>query len=64
MTGQADDYSMPTRALFGLSAAVFAQRDGKILILKRAVGEATGGWYLPGGAVEAGEDIEAGAATC
>lgn len=52
---------MPPRALFGLSTAVFVQRDGKILVLKRAVGEATGGWYLPGGAVEAGEDIEAGA---
>jgi 8-oxo-dGTP diphosphatase len=41
--------------LFRLSTAVYAQRDGKILILKRAVGEVTGGWYLPGGAVDAGD---------
>jgi 8-oxo-dGTP diphosphatase len=50
-----------SRALFGLSTAVIAQREGKILILKRAAGEVTGGWYLPGGAVEAGEDVEAAA---
>ena len=43
---------------YRLSSAVFAQRDGKILVLKRAVGEAVGGWYLPGGALDAGEDIE------
>ncbi|MEX2245264.1 MAG: NUDIX hydrolase [Dehalococcoidia bacterium] len=46
------------RALVGLSAAVYAQRDGKILLLKRAMGEVTGGWYLPGGAVDPGEDLE------
>lgn len=43
---------------YRLSSAVFAQRDGKILVFKRAVGEAVGGWYLPGGALDAGEDIE------
>ena len=61
MTGEPIDEPMPARALFGLSTAVFAHRDGKILVLKRAMGEATGGWYLPGGAVEAGEEIEAAA---
>lgn len=49
------EYETP---LFALSAAVYAQRDGKILVLKRAGGEATGGWYLPGGAVDAGETVE------
>lgn len=44
--------------LFALSAAVFVERDGKILILKRAGGEATGAWYIPGGAVDAGETVE------
>jgi mutator protein MutT len=45
-------------ALFALSAAVFAERDGKILLLKRAGGAATGTWYLPGGAVDPGETVE------
>jgi 8-oxo-dGTP diphosphatase len=42
--------------LFAASTGVFAQRDGKILILKRAMGDFIGGWYLPGGAVDDGED--------
>ncbi len=46
--------------LFALSSAVFAERDGKILVLKRAGGAVTGGWYVPGGALDPGEDI----ATC
>ena len=53
-----DLLSEPQVALFSLSSAVFAERDGQILILKRAVGEATGGWYLPGGAVDPGESVE------
>jgi 8-oxo-dGTP pyrophosphatase MutT (NUDIX family) len=44
--------------LFALSSAVFAQRDRKILILKRAAGEAPGTWYLPGGAVDPDETVE------
>lgn len=44
--------------VFHLSSAVFVQRDGEILILKRAAGEAVGMWYLPGGALDAGERIE------
>ena len=45
--------------LFALSAAVFVERDGKILILKRAAGgEAPGAWYIPGGAHDPGETIE------
>jgi 8-oxo-dGTP pyrophosphatase MutT (NUDIX family) len=53
---------MPETPLFALSSAVFVQREGQILILKRAVGEAVGGWYLPGGAVDEGETVEQGAA--
>lgn len=41
-----------------ISSAVFAQRDGKILLLKRAMGEAVGSWYLPGGALDEGETVE------
>ena len=43
---------------FRLSSAVFAQREGNILLLTRAMGAATGSWYLPGGALDAGETIE------
>jgi mutator protein MutT len=50
------DYPRP--ALFRLSAAVFAVREGKILILKRAGGELTGAWYFPGGGVDEGEGPE------
>lgn len=44
--------------LFGLAASVYARREGHILILERAGGEVSGGWYLPGGAREPGEDLE------
>lgn len=43
---------------YALSGAVYAERDGTILILKRAGGAATGGWYIPGGAMEKGESPE------
>jgi len=59
MTEEQPDKNESARPqLFGLSASVYAQRDGKILILKRAGGEVTGGWYIPGGAHERGEDLE------
>jgi 8-oxo-dGTP diphosphatase len=51
----------PEAGVFGLAAAVFAQREGKILILKRGGGELTGAWYLPGGTVDKGEDFETAA---
>jgi 8-oxo-dGTP pyrophosphatase MutT (NUDIX family) len=35
---------------------VYAERGGKILLLKRAVGEATGTWYTPGGGLDPGEE--------
>jgi len=40
---------------FTVSASVFLHRDGEILILKRAGGYASGGWFVPGGHVEFGE---------
>ena len=50
--------AIPQWPVHHLSSAVFAQRNGEILLLKRAGGEMTGGWYLPGGALDTGETIE------
>ena len=47
--------------LFLIAGGVFAERGGKILILKRAGGEMKGGWDVPGGIVELGETPELGA---
>jgi 8-oxo-dGTP pyrophosphatase MutT (NUDIX family) len=44
-----------------LSTAVYAERGGQILLLKRAGGAMAGQWYLPGGAVEDDELPEEGA---
>lgn len=44
-----------------LSAATYVERDGKILLLKRAGGEGTGLWWIPGGAVERDERPEVAA---
>jgi 8-oxo-dGTP diphosphatase len=41
--------------LYGLGTSVYAERDGKILVLKRAGGAATGAWYTPGGVLDPGE---------
>jgi 8-oxo-dGTP diphosphatase len=39
--------------MYALSAVVYAERDGQILLLERAGGSAMAGqWFLPGGAVE------------
>jgi 8-oxo-dGTP pyrophosphatase MutT (NUDIX family) len=41
---------------YALGAVVYAERDGEILLLKRAGETAfSGQWYLPGGAVDPGE---------
>jgi 8-oxo-dGTP diphosphatase len=45
-----------TRA-FGTS--VYVERDGKILVLKRTGGAASGAWYTPGGRLDPGETTEA-----
>lgn len=42
-------------AVFALSACIFLHRQGEILILKRADGIESGGWFAPGGHVEYGE---------
>jgi len=43
-------------AFYALSSVVYAERDGQILLLKRAAGTALAGqWYLPGGAADPGE---------
>lgn len=47
--------------LYALGALVYAERDGQILLLRRAGGVLSGQWYLPGGAVEAGESPVEGA---
>jgi mutator protein MutT len=52
------EHAYPEPGVFRLSGAVFAERDGKILILKRGGGEMTGAWYLPGGGVDLGETPE------
>ena len=43
---------------FGIGTSVFAQRQGQILILRRAVGAAIGSWYTPGGVLDPGETPE------
>jgi 8-oxo-dGTP diphosphatase len=47
--------------LYALGAMVYAERGDEILLLRRAGGTLSGQWYLPGGAVEAGESPEEGA---
>ena len=47
--------------LYALGALVYAERGDQILLLRRAGGVLSGQWYLPGGAVEAGETPEQGA---
>jgi 8-oxo-dGTP diphosphatase len=47
--------------LYGISTSVFMRRGDEVLLLKRALGEAVGSWYIPGGGLEPGETLEAGA---
>ena len=47
--------------LFLVSAGVYLERDGKILILERAAGAMIGFWSLPSGLLDAGESPEDGA---
>jgi len=44
--------------LFLVSAGVYLERDGKILILERAAGAMIGFWSLPSGLLDAGERPE------
>jgi 8-oxo-dGTP diphosphatase len=41
--------------LHRVSTVVYAERGDQILLLKRAAGFLTGQWFLPGGALDAGE---------
>jgi 8-oxo-dGTP diphosphatase len=51
-----DDTIAPDEAKYPLGAVVYAERDGKILLLKRVSNAGFGGqWFLPGGAVDPGE---------
>ena len=43
---------------YGIGTSVYAQRNGQILILKRALGAAKGAWSIPGGVLEEGETTE------
>jgi len=45
----------PSKTVFAISTCIFLHRDGEILILKRADGIESGGWFAPGGHVEYGE---------
>ena len=60
MTGHDREPNRPhaSPALFLIAAGVYGQRDGKILLLQRAVGAMVGFWSMPGGLVEAGETPE------
>ena len=55
------DAAIPQPRAYYLSAAVYVEREGEILLLKRASGEGTGLWWIPGGAVDGDELPEAAA---
>lgn len=57
--GAEDGRLFPTRPLIGVSIAVI--RDGRVLLAARANEPMRGVWTLPGGLVEAGESLAAGA---
>jgi 8-oxo-dGTP diphosphatase len=42
--------------LYGIGTSVYAEREGRILVLKRAGGAAAGAWYTPGGVLDPGEE--------
>jgi 8-oxo-dGTP pyrophosphatase MutT (NUDIX family) len=48
--------------MYALSAVVYAERDGQILLLKRAAGALTDQFFLPGGGVDPAERPEQAAA--
>jgi ADP-ribose pyrophosphatase YjhB (NUDIX family) len=51
----------PTRPLVGVGAVIFAE-DGRVVLVKRKHEPLAGQWSLPGGMLELGETLEAGAA--
>lgn len=50
-----DSRTYPDRPFLAVSAAII--RDGKVVIVRRGAGVATGIYTLPGGVVEAGETV-------
>jgi ADP-ribose pyrophosphatase YjhB (NUDIX family) len=50
-----DPRAYPQRPFLAVSAAIF--RSGQMLLVKRAIGPATGVYTLPGGLVETGETL-------
>ncbi len=58
MSGPAGARPRSAPQLWGLGTSVYAERDGKILVLKRAGGAAPGAWYTPGGVLDCGEEPE------
>jgi 8-oxo-dGTP diphosphatase len=62
----ARDADLPAPVTAALSAAVFVRRSvdegEQILIIRRAQGEMSGSWFIPGGATEPGETLRETAA--
>lgn len=50
-----DSRAYPDRPILAVSAAII--RDGKVVIVRRGAGVATGVYTLPGGVVETGETV-------
>ena len=57
MVNSRPDSSAPARVTAALSAAVFVRRGDQILIIRRALGEMSGSWFIPGGGAEPGETL-------
>lgn len=55
-----DTRSYPERPIVGVGAVVLL--DGKVVLIKRRYEPLAGQWSLPGGTLEVGEALEAGAA--
>jgi 8-oxo-dGTP diphosphatase len=55
-----DTRSYPERPIVGVGAVVLV--DGKVVLIKRRYEPLAGQWSLPGGTLEVGESLEAGAA--
>jgi 8-oxo-dGTP diphosphatase len=52
------DRTYPSRPIVGVGAVIF-DRDGRVILVKRAHEPLKGRWSLPGGAVELGEPVRA-----
>jgi 8-oxo-dGTP pyrophosphatase MutT (NUDIX family) len=59
--GAPADPQRSSQRLYGIGTSVYAERDGKFLVLKRSVGAAQGAWYTPGGVLDPDETPDQGA---